>query len=125
MKILFKIIDYSLALLMGVGTVLLVSLVVGEGWNMFVAMSVGMLLGMILLIFVIVLSCGVTSIFDIMPTGMVITMFTGMAVGMSIAAGSASMARLYMGTLLFALFAQFTIDLYNLKLKGEVPLDNA
>ncbi len=83
MKIIFKILDYLISVFMGSGTVVIVYLVVGEGWNMFIAMIAGM----------------------VMSTG------------------ETDFARLLWAAILFSIFTQFCIDLYNMKLRGEVPID--
>ncbi|MBE9536292.1 MAG: hypothetical protein IMF07_03845 [Proteobacteria bacterium] len=122
MRFLFKLVDYILAVFMGVASVWLVSLVVGSGWNMFIAMFVGMFLGMLAVFPALLFSCGVTTAFHVLPVGMLITMFTGMIAGMAIAMGALSTSQLYPLAIFIAATVQLAIDRYDMKLKGEVPL---
>jgi len=123
MRFLLRLTDYILAIMMGTATVWLVLLVIGSGWGMFTAMFTGMLVGMLVVFPALVLSCGISTAFHILPAGMLITMFTGMATGMAIAGGSLSVSRLYTLAILIAATVQLAIDLYDMKLKGEVSLD--
>ncbi len=120
MKIFFTILDHMVAVLMGTSTLCLVSLVVNEGWNMFVAMIVGMILGMLVLAVIAFVFGPVCSLFQLFPSGMVITKLTGMAAGMLFAAGNACFMSMFLASVAFSLFVQFAIDFYNMKLKGEV-----
>jgi hypothetical protein len=123
MKILFKILDYIISVLMGAGTLLLVSLVVSKNWNMFFAMIVGMSLGIVVLLLTVLLFISVSTAFELFPVGMVITMFTGMATGMVTTIVELDFTLMLLAVITFSLFAQIWIDLYNMKLKGEVPVD--
>jgi hypothetical protein len=123
MSFLFKLVDYALAVFMGLASVLFVSLVVGSGWNMFVAMFAGMFLGMLAVLPALMLSCGISTAFHVLPVGMLITMFTGMIAGMTIAMGTLSTSQLYPLAIFIAATVQMAIDLYDMKLKGEVSLD--
>lgn len=123
MKILFKILDYIISVLMGTGTLLLVSLVVSKNWNMFFAMIVGMSLGIVVLLLTVLLFISVSTAFELFPVGMVITMFTGMATGMVITIVELDFILMLLAAITLSLFAQFWIDLYNMKLKGKVPVD--
>ncbi len=119
-NILFKVIDYITSFLMGTGTLLLVSLVINDGWNMFLAMAVGMLLGNVVLLLIVVLFSSISTPFEIFPVGMVITMLTGMAAAMAIAAVAADFNSLLLPVTAFSVFTQLMIHLYNNSLKGEV-----
>jgi hypothetical protein len=119
-KILFKILDYTISALMGSGTLFLVSLVVSKDWNMFLAMAAGMVLGMIVLLIIVMLFSFISTPFELFPVGMVITMFTGMASGMALVMWEADFQLMLSAAVIFLLFAQLVIDLYNMKLKGEV-----
>ena len=123
MKILFKILDYIVSVLMGTGTLLLVSLVVSENWNMFLAMIVGMVLGIVVLLLTVLLFISVTTVFELFPVGMVITMFTGMTTGMIITIVEIDFKFMLIAAIAFSLFAHFLIDAYNMKLKGDVQID--
>ncbi len=123
MKILFKILDYTTSVLMGAGTLLLVSLVVSKNWNMFFAMIVGMSLGIVVLLLTVLLFISVSTVFELFPVGMVITMFTGMATGMVTTIVELDFTLMLLAVITLSLFAQLWIDLYNMKLKGEVPVD--
>ena len=123
MKILFKILDYIVSVLMGTGNLLLVSLVVSENWNMFLAMIVGMVLGIVVLLLTVLLFISVTTVFELFPVGMVITMFTGMTTGMIITIVEIDFKLMLLAAVAFSLFAQFWIDSYNMKLKGDVQID--
>jgi hypothetical protein len=123
MKILFKILDYFASVLMGVGTLFIVSIVISESWNMFFAMIVGMVLGIVVLLLTVLLFSSVSTAFEIFPVGMVITMFTGMATGMVITIVEVDFILMLLTAITFSLFVQLWIDLYNMKLKGEVPVD--
>lgn len=123
MKILFKIIDYIISVLMGTGTLFLVSLIVSESWNMFVAMIMGMVLGIAVLLLTVLLFVSVSTAFELFPVGMVITMITGMTTGMIITMVEIDFQLMLLATMAFSLFAQFWIDLYNMKLKGDVQID--
>ncbi len=123
MKILFKILDYTTSVLMGAGTLLLVSLVVSKNWNMFFAMIAGMTLGIVVLLLTVLLFISVSTAFELFPVGMVITMFTGMATGMVTTIVELDFTLMLLAVITLSLFAQLWIDLYNMKLKGEVPVD--
>ena len=123
MKILFKILDYTISVLMGAGTVCLVSLVVGREWNMFLAMFVGMILGMVVLVLIVLIFSPVSTPFELFPVGMIITMFTGMVTGMVYTRGEADFTVMLVAAVLFSLSAQFAMDIYNMRLRGEVPID--
>ncbi len=123
MKILFKILDYLISVFMGAGTVFTVSLVVGEGWNMFIAMFIGMLLGMIVMLLSVMLFVYVSTAFELFPAGMLITMFTGMAAGMLLSADRIDFTVLLWAAIFLSILIQLCIDIYNMKLKGEVPVD--
>jgi hypothetical protein len=125
MRLLFKLLDYVLAIFMGIASVWLVSLVIGSGWNMFIAMLIGMLVGMLVVFPVLMLSCGFSTAFHVMPVGMLITMFTGMMAGMAIAMDALSLPQLYPLAILIAATVQLAIDRQDMKLKGEVPLGKA
>jgi hypothetical protein len=123
MKILFKILDYIISVLMGSGTLYLVSLVVNESWNMLPAMIVGMVLGIAALLIAVLLFIYVTTAFELFPVGMLITMFTGMGAGMAITSAGMDFKSMLPAAIAFSISAQVYIDLYNMKLKGEVPVD--
>ena len=108
---------------MGTGTLYLVSLVVSENWNMFLAMIVGMVLGMVVLLLSVLLFVSVSTAFELFPVGMVITMITGMTAGMVITMVEIDFQLMLFASIAFSLIVQFLIDLYNIKLKGEVPID--
>ena len=123
MTLLFKAVDYCAALLMGSATLLMVLLVVGEGWNMFLAMFVAMLLGMVVLFAVVLLFSPLSTPFELFPPGMIITMVVGMAAGMAASHGPVNWRTAWVAVLIFSVVVQFVIDCYNAKLKGEVPLE--
>jgi len=123
MKVLFKILDYLSALLMGTGTLFLVTLSVSSDWNMFVAMIAGMVIGMVVLVLALVLFSSFSAAFEIFPVGMVITMPVGMAAGMAVTVADPNLKCMVSGAAVFSLCAQLGFDLYNMKLQGEVPVD--
>jgi hypothetical protein len=123
MKIFLRISDYTIAVLMGVGTLFLVSLIVGKDWNMFFAMLVGMILGIVVLLLTVMIFSSISTAFELFPVGMIITMFTGMASGMILTKTETISTPIFVAVMAFSLFAQIGIDLYNMKLKGDVPLD--
>jgi hypothetical protein len=123
MKIIFKILDYITAALMGVGTVYFVSLAVSTNWNVFIAMIAGMVIGMAVLLFAVLLFSSFSTAFEIFPVGMIITMFTGMGAGMILSMEEPDFTLMLTAAIAFSLFSQLCIDLYNMRLKGEVPLD--
>ncbi len=123
MRLLFKLLDYVLAILMGVASLWLVSLVVGSGWNMFVAMLVGMFVGMLVVLPALIISCSFSTAFHVMPVGMLITMLTGMMTGMAIAMNALTPSQLYPLAIFIAATVQLAMDRQDLKLKGEVALD--
>lgn len=90
---------------------------------MFIAMIVGMFLGMPVLLVVVVLFSCVATPFELFPSGMVITMFTGMISGMITAMGEVDFGLMTAAAILFSLFVQIMIDVYNIKLKGDLPID--
>ncbi len=124
MKILFKLSDYAASILMGAGTLLLVSAIVGSGWNWntLLAMLAGMVLGTVVLFIVMLAFSSFATLFEIIPVGMVITMLTGMVAGMLFAATELGFMSMLPPVVAFSILAQFRIDLYNIKLKGEVEL---
>lgn len=123
MKILFKILDYIISVLMGTGTLYVVSLVVGKDWNMFLAMVLGMFLGIAVLLVTVILFVYVSTAFELFPVGMLITMFIGMASGMVIAVAEIDFKIMLTAAAVLSLLAQLYIDLYNVKLKGDVPVE--
>ncbi len=123
MKILFKILDYIISVLMGSGTLYIVSLVVNENWNMLPAMIVGMILGIVVLLIALLLFIFVSTAFELIPVGMIITMFIGMASGMVIAAAEMDFKIMLLAAAFLSVCAQVYIDLYNMRLKGEVPVE--
>jgi hypothetical protein len=123
MKILFKILDYMISVFMGTGTLFLVSLVVSASWNMFLAMIVGMVLGIVVLLLAVVLFVSVSTAFELFPVGMIITMFTGMTTGMVITIVEIDFKLMLLAAIAFSLLSQFWIDIYNMKLKGNVQID--
>ena len=124
MKILFKLLDYAISLLMGAATVSLVHYVITDSWNMFLAMIVGMMLGTVVLLVSVLVFTPVATAFELFPVGMIITMFTGMGAGMAITMSEIDFRSMFITAVLFSLLAQLAMDLYNRKLKGDVPLDN-
>ena len=108
---------------MGTGTLFLVSLVINESWNMFLAMIVGMVLGIVVLLLAVVLFVSVSTAFELFPVGMIITMFTGMTTGMVITIVEIDFKLMLLAAIAFSLLSQFWIDLYNMKLKGNVKID--
>jgi hypothetical protein len=123
MNILFKILDYLSAVLMGAGTLFLVTLSVGKDWNMFFAMIVGMAIGMGVLVLSLLLFSSFSAAFEIFPVGMVITMPVGMAAGMITSGDGPDFVFMVSASAVFSVCAQLGFDLYNMKLKGEVPVD--
>ena len=123
MKVLFKMLDYLSAVLMGTGTLFLVTLAVSKDWNMFFAMIVGMILGMGVLLLTLLLFIFISTPFEIIPKGMIITMSTGMASGMVTAIDGLGFVFMVSAAAVFSLCAQLGFDLYNMKLNGEVPVD--
>lgn len=125
MKVFFIILDYMVAILMGTGTLFLVSLVVDKGWNMFFAMIVGMILGMVVLAVTVLVFGPICSLFQLFPSGMIITMLTGMAAGMIFTAKEMDFMIMLWTVAVFSLSVQLGIDFYNMKLKGELPVDDS
>lgn len=122
MTIFFKILDYLSALAMGIGTLFLVTLVVGRGWNMFLAMVAGMVIGMGVLLLALILFCSFSTLFELVPKGMIITMVTGMVSGMAAANGQ-GFTLMASASAVFSFGTQIAIDLYNMKVSGEVTID--
>lgn len=120
MNLIFKVIDYVASVLIGTVTVLFVSFFVGKEWNMVAAMSAGMFFGMIALVLVTLLFVRISTFFQIMPPGMIIAMFTGMGAGMVFSAADVDLPLLLKMSVVFSLFVQYAMDVYNLKLTGEV-----
>ena len=123
MKLLFIFLDYTIAVIMGTGTVLLVHSIINNNWNMFSAMIVGMILGTGVLLLSVLLFTPVATAFELFPVGMIITMFTGMGTGMAIAMTEIDLRSMLIAAVVFSLLSQLAIDLYNRKLKGDVPYD--
>ncbi len=108
---------------MGSGTLYIVSLVVNENWNMLLAMIAGMVIGIVVLLISLLLFIFVSTAFELIPSGMIITMFTGMAAGMAMTAAEMDFRFMLSAVIVFSLLAQVYIDLYNVKLKGEIPVE--
>lgn len=123
MKILLKVIDYIISAFMGAVTVLLVFFIIGRSWNMFMAMIVGMFLGMAVLFISLLLFIYVTTAFELFATGMVITMVTGMVSAMIVASFDPDIKLILTGAVIFSLTVQLGIDLYDMKLRGDVLID--
>jgi hypothetical protein len=90
---------------------------------MLLAMLTGMILGMGVLLVVMMLFTGISTLFELFPAGMVITMITGMFAGMVLAAMEVKMVQLLLPAIGFSFFIQIVMELYNLKLSGDVPLE--
>ncbi|NOS35792.1 MAG: hypothetical protein GQ522_04050 [Deltaproteobacteria bacterium] len=90
---------------------------------MFLAMFVGLILGMVVLVIIVLIFSPASTPFELFPVGMIITMFTGMGVGMVQTQGEADFTVMLVAAVLFSLSAQFAIDIYNMRLRGEVPID--
>jgi hypothetical protein len=123
MKFLFIFLDYTIAVIMGTGTVLLVHSIINNNWTMLPAMIVGMILGTGVLLLSVFLFTPVATAFDLFPVGMIITMFTGMGTGMAITMTEIDLRSMLIAAVVFSLLSQLAIDLYNSKLKGDVPYD--
>ncbi|UCE70905.1 MAG: hypothetical protein JSU99_06260 [Nitrospiraceae bacterium] len=123
MKLLFIFLDYTIAVIMGMGSVLLVHSIINNNWNMFSAMIVGMILGTAVLLLSVLLFTPVATAFELFPVGMIITMFTGMGTGMAITMTEIDLRSMLIAAVVFSLLSQLAIDLYNRKLKGDVPYD--
>jgi hypothetical protein len=108
MKILFEILDYIISVLMGSGTLYLVSLVVNENWNMLPAMIVGMVIGIVVLLIALLLFIFLSSAFELIPAGMIITMFTGMAAGMAMTAAEMDFRYMLSAAIVFSLLIYIT-----------------
>ena len=117
-----KIVDYLMSVIMGVGTLLLVTIIVDMHWNMFLAMIAGMMLGVPVLMITFIIFSSVSSPFEIFPAGMVITMITGMVTGMVESMKDDNLKVMLIVVIVFSLIVQLSIDLYNLKLSGELPV---
>lgn len=124
-KMFFIISDYIVATLMGAGTLFFVFLVIGKGWNMFLTMIVGMILGMLVFAVTVLVFGPICSLFQLFPSGMIITMLTGMAAGMIFTATEIEFMIILWTVVAFSLSVQLGIDLYNMKLKGELPVDES
>ncbi len=123
MKILFKVLDYSASVFMGAGTVLVVSLLIPAGMNMVLAMIAGMMLGTAVLFLGVMIFSFVSAPFELFPAGMIITMIIGMGSAMAVASWETDPAFMLRAGIAFSLFVQLMIDLYNLKIRGEVHID--
>ena len=123
LRILFKVLDYIIAALMGIGTLSTIYLIIDKDWNMPVGMFVGMVLGMLVLLLIILLFIPISTAFELFPVGMIISIFVGMVVGMMRSMESTAFMSMVFPVIAFSLFAQFIMDLYNLRLMGEVPVD--
>jgi hypothetical protein len=123
LRILFKVLDYIIAALMGIGTLSVVYIIIDKDWNMLVGMFVGMVLGMVVLLLNVLLFIPISTAFELFPAGMVITMPSGMVLGMITSMRNLDFMSMLFPVIGFSLFVQVVIDLYNLKLIGEVPVD--
>jgi hypothetical protein len=123
MNAFFKMIDYAASCFMGVGTLFLVSLIIGKGGHMVFAMIVGMIIGMAMMVLTALIFTGLSTFFHILPGGMIITMTIGMVAGMMLSSGLVSGKNTYMAAAVFSCLIQAIIDIYNLKLKGEAAID--
>lgn len=123
MKTLFKVLDYITAFLMGIGTLFLATIVVGNEWNMLLAMVTGMIAGMVVLLMALVLFSPFSTPFELLPKGMVITMATGMVAGMLVTVDGAETFFMIAASAVFSICVQAGFDFYNMKLRGDVPVD--
>ena len=123
MKIRFVIADYTSSGLTGIGTLALIFLMVGEGWNVLLAMVVGMGVGLLVMLIVLVAFIRVSTFFERFPVGMVIAMVTGMVAGMNEAMVRVDFISILMGVITFSVLAQLSMNLYDLRLKGEVVIE--
>ena len=123
MNILLKVSDYAAAVLMGSGTVFLVSLLVDDRWNAVLGMAAGMVLGFLVMGAVYFIFMRVSNPFNFFAVGMPVTMITGMASGMSAPSGTLTLEVLYTGALLVAVLWQLGIDLTDARLSGDVPIE--
>lgn len=122
MKILFKLLDYALSILSGLGALFAVNFIISDSWNMVIAMIVGMLLGMVVLALIAIIFIQLTTAFELLPSGMLITMPIGMVVGMLEAVVDVDFALMITVAAIFSFSVQFCFNIYNARLKGEVPI---
>ncbi len=123
MKILYKILDYTISVLMGVSTLLLVSLVVGKDWNMFFAMFVGMILGIVVLLIIVMIFISISTVFELFPAGMLTTIFTGMATGMILTKTETNFTMMLVVIIAYSFLFSIVIDLYIIILKCDITID--
>lgn len=121
-RLLHRAIDSLAALFMGTGTVSLVCLMVSNHWNMFFAMLFGMGTGLVVLIIVMLPFIPFSSFFELFTPGMIITMFLGMTTGMVEAKFDLDFSIMILVAVLFSGLIWLWIDRLNTKLSGEVPL---
>lgn len=121
---MLRILDYAISVLMGAGTLLIVTLVVGREWNMLLAMIAGMGLGVLVLMVSLPVFLLVSSPFELVPSGMVITMLTGMFSAMAVTMTDIDISLMLPAVTVFSLLVQIWIDSYNRELKGEVRIEN-
>jgi hypothetical protein len=122
-KIILKAADYAAAVTMGSGTVLGVSLLLDDEWNMALGAAAGMAIGLLVMAFVFILFMRITTAFHLFPVGMPVTMITGMASGMATASGRVSAGVLYAAAVGFSVLTQLAVDLTDAGLRGDVPVE--
>jgi len=123
MRLLLKAADYASAVLMGTGTVFLVSLLVDDRWNAVLGMAAGMGLGIPAMGAAYIVFLRVTNPFNFFAVGMPVTMITGMASGMAAASGNLRPGVLYPAAVLLAVLAQWAIDRIDAGMGGDVPVE--
>jgi hypothetical protein len=123
-KWIAKTADYAAAVLMGTGTVFLVSSLLGGEWNLFAGMAAGMVLGLLTMAVVFVLFMRVSTAFHLFPVGMPVTMITGMVAGMAVSEGVSSPGILYSAAAGYSILVSLAVDRLDARLRGDVPVED-
>ncbi len=82
-----------------------------------------MILGIVVLLLIVMIFISIATAFELFPVGMITTLFTGMATGMILTRAEINFAMMLVAVIVYSFLARVVIDLYNMRLKGDVPID--
>lgn len=120
--VIFRFLDYGLAMSLGGAVTLFAVILVPDGWSRFIGMVLGMLLGMAVLLGVLFLIQLISTPFEVAMPGMIIVMIMGMIGGMSTSLEDDNWTSLVTIGLSVGFLVQLIFHLYDRSLHGQVTI---
>jgi len=114
-----RLLDYSVSVVYGAVSSLLVGLLVPDSWHILLGMIAGMLVAMAFLLPLAILLFIRLGGFQVLMSAMVIGMFNGMVIPMIHGVDLLTLLRF---GIMFGIFIQFVLHMYDLKLHGEAEV---